>query len=195
MIKAVLRAILPYLLFYRRGRKNVESAFNLPPVRFINVGKRTILVPLDINLLATESAGPPVSSHPVVLYGWGGKKNNKKKNLYIWKYNTHAHNFSPFISIGFTFIKTMTKPERAGAPEHITTCCHCFAGWVEAQSSDPVFIFKDAARLIHAHSADLIFNREAVYACWLTWERQRWKERKRKRTLHTKIKPWFYKLC
>lgn len=74
MIKAVLRAILPYLLFYRRGRKNVESALNLPPVGFINVGKRRILVPLDINLLATDSAGPSVSPHPVVLDGWGGKK-------------------------------------------------------------------------------------------------------------------------
>lgn len=56
----------------------MESALNLPPVGFINVGKRRILVPLDINLLATESAGPPVSPHPVVLSGWGGKKKQKK---------------------------------------------------------------------------------------------------------------------
>lgn len=73
----------------------MESALNLPPVGFINVGKRTILVPLDINLLATESAGPPVSPHPVVLYSWGGKKKQQKKNLVYLKIQYTCTQFFP----------------------------------------------------------------------------------------------------
>lgn len=42
----------------------MESALNLPPIGFINVSKRPMLMSLNINLPAADSARPPFRPPP-----------------------------------------------------------------------------------------------------------------------------------
>lgn len=90
----------------------MESALNLPPVGFINVGIGPVLISLNINLLIADPARPPSASAPWLIQAWGNKM--------------HFGIFSPS-STGFVLTKPMKRRERADAPEHIPACCQCLA--------------------------------------------------------------------
>lgn len=91
----------------------MESALNLPPAGFINVSKRPMLMSLNINLLAADSARPPLQPPP----GSSSRLGEIKRVFCIY----------PPPSVGFALAKPMERRERADAPEHITACCQCFA--------------------------------------------------------------------
>lgn len=62
----------------------MESALNLPPLRFINVGIGPVLISLNINLLVADPARPPAASARWLIQARGNKTHFRIFFLFIY---------------------------------------------------------------------------------------------------------------